>query len=88
MRACSKGELWLDVETGAIVRESGYLVKRPSIFLKRVDITRETILRNGVAEIRLTHLSIDTRLVGRAELTIQEHPYAARYSARTLSIED
>jgi hypothetical protein len=72
-----KGELWLDSETGAVVRQSGYLVKKPSIFVKHVEIARETTLRDGIAEMRLTHLSVDTRLVGRAELTIQERPCIA-----------
>jgi len=71
-----KGALWLDGETGAAVRLSGYLVKKPSIFMKRVDVTRETDLRDGSAELRVTHLSVDTRLVGRAELVIQERPSA------------
>ncbi len=70
-----KGELWLDGETGSVVRESGYLVKNPSIFVKRVTLVRETGIRNGVAEERITHLSVDTRLIGRAELTIHERPY-------------
>jgi hypothetical protein len=69
-----KGELWLDAETGVPVRESGYLVKKPSIFLKRVVIDRATAYREGNAESRVTHLSIDTRLVGRAELTVTERP--------------
>lgn len=72
-----KGELWLDGETGAAVRQSGYLVKQSSIFLKHVDVTRETALRDGVAEERITRLSVDTRLVGRAELTIHERPGTA-----------
>jgi hypothetical protein len=70
-----KGELWIDGETGAVVRQSGYLVKQPSIFLKRVTIVQETALRAGSAEERVTHLSVDTRLVGLAELTIHERPY-------------
>jgi hypothetical protein len=70
-----KGELWIDGETGAVVRQSGYLVEKPSIFVKRVDIIQETALRDGSAEERVTHLSVDTRLVGRAELTIHERPY-------------
>jgi hypothetical protein len=70
-----KGELWLDSETGAVIRQSGYLVKSPSIFLKRVTLARETTLRNGLAEERITHVSVETRLVGRAELTIHERPY-------------
>jgi hypothetical protein len=64
-----KGELWIDGETGAPVRQSGYLVKKPSIFIKRVEVTREMS-----AALHVTHLSIDTRLVGRAELTIAESP--------------
>jgi hypothetical protein len=66
--------LWIDSQTGSAVRLSGYLVKRPSIFIKRVDVTRETNLVDGVAESRVTHLALDTRLVGRAELTIHERP--------------
>jgi len=69
-----KGELWLDGDTGAVVRQSGYLVKRPSVFVKRVDVTRETTLRDGIADTRVTHLSIETRMVGRAELNILERP--------------
>jgi hypothetical protein len=69
-----RGELWID-ESGGVVRESGYFVKSPSIFIKRIEVTLETSPRNESAEERITHLSVDTRLVGRAELTIHEHPY-------------
>lgn len=72
-----KGELWLDGESGAVIRESGYLVKNPSIFVKRIDVTRDTALQAGIAQMRVTHVSVDTRLVGRAELIIQERPYTA-----------
>ncbi len=82
-----KGELWLDAETGAVVRQSGYLVKKPSIFVKRVEINRETTLRDGSAQERVTHLSVDTRLVGRAELTIHERPYADADSNPRLGTE-
>jgi hypothetical protein len=71
-----KGELWIDGDTGAVVRRSGYLVKRPSMFIKRVTVVQDTVLRDGSAEERITHLSVDTRLVGRAELTIHERPCA------------
>ena len=69
-----KGELWLDGATGAVLRISGRLVKNPSIFVKRVDVTRNTALRDGVAEMQVTHLSVDVRFIGRAELTVQERP--------------
>lgn len=69
-----RGELWIDAATGAVLRQSGYLVKNPSIFVKRVTVTRVTEVREGFAEERITHLSIDTRLIGRAELIIHERP--------------
>ncbi len=71
-----QGELWIDGETGAVVRESGRLVKNPSIFLKRVSVTRLTQLRDGVALDRVTYLTVDTRLIGRAELVIHEQPFS------------
>jgi hypothetical protein len=71
-----KGELWLDSATGAVLRVSGRLVKNPSIFVKRVDVTRNTALRDGIAEMQVTHLSVDVRFIGRAELTVQERPCA------------
>jgi hypothetical protein len=83
-----KGELWLDAETGAVVRQSGYLVKKPSVFVKRVDVTRETILHDGVAEVRVTHLSVDTRLIGRAELIIHERLRAISYTGLALNIAE
>jgi hypothetical protein len=69
-----KGELWIDEHTGVPIRQSGRLVKSPSIFIKRIAITQENALREGVIEYRLTHITIETRLVGRAELVIQERP--------------
>ena len=72
-----QGELWIDAYTGVAVRQSGYLVKSPSVFVKRIDVTRETFLRDGIAEMRVTHLTVETRLVGRGELTIHERPCAA-----------
>jgi hypothetical protein len=69
-----KGELWIDGETGAAVRQSGYLVKSPSIFIRRITVTRETTIRDGLAQERITHLLVVTRIVGRAELTIHERP--------------
>ena len=70
------GVLWVDGKTGMAVRESGYLSKVPSIFLKRVNLTRVNELRAGAVESRITHVSIDTRLIGRAQLVIVERPSA------------
>jgi hypothetical protein len=79
-----RGELWLDGTTGLAVRQSGYFVKKPSIFVKRMAVVRETEIRDGVAEVRITHLSIDTRLVGTAELTIEERPFDASDPGRAV----
>jgi hypothetical protein len=66
--------LWLDRETGLAVRESGYLTKNPSVFLKRVNLTRENELHNGTIEARITHILVETRLAGPAQLVIVERP--------------
>jgi hypothetical protein len=71
-----RGQLWIDAGSGLVLRETGYLVRSPSIFVRRVNITRDTAARDGVAYELTTHLEIDTRLVGRALLTITERPYA------------
>ena len=71
-----KGELWIDGTTGLAVHEAGYLVKRPSIFIRRLKITRDVTHRDGVPYLRTTHIEIDLRIVGRAELTIIESPCA------------
>ena len=69
--------LWIDGETGIAVRLSGHLVKSPSMFLKRVNVTRDNSLRDGIVETRITHLLIDTRLVGSARLVVVERPTSA-----------
>jgi hypothetical protein len=68
------GVLWLDSETGIPVRESGYLAKSPSVFVKRINLTRENEFHNGAIAERVTHLSVEARLVGRAQLIIVERP--------------
>jgi hypothetical protein len=70
-----EGQLWIDAATGLAVRESGHLVKRPSIFMRRIELVRDTQLCDGVPCSETTRISIDTRLVGRAALTIRKRPY-------------
>jgi hypothetical protein len=65
-----KGELWLDGATGMPVRESGEFVKNPSVFLKKVEFVRDYELRDGVAIPAHIESTVDTRLVGKAELSI------------------
>jgi len=66
------GVLWLDSETSIAVRESGYLAKNPSVFVNRINLTRENQLQNGAITGRITHISVETRLIGRAQLVVVE----------------
>jgi hypothetical protein len=65
-----KGELWVDPETKLPVRESGRLVKNPSIFLKKVEFVREYEIIDGIARPRRIESTVDTRIVGKALLAI------------------
>jgi len=65
-----KGELWLDRATGMPVRESGTFVKNPSVFLKKIEFVRDYEIHDGVAFPKHIESTVDTRLVGRAELSI------------------
>ena len=72
-----RGQIWIDSETGVAVHQAGRFVKRPSVFIRRIEVARDTNLRDGLPFSRITHVAIDTRLVGRAELTITEGPLQA-----------
>jgi hypothetical protein len=65
-----KGEIWIDAKTSLCVRQSGRLVKTPSLFLKKVEFVKEFEIRDGISVPRQIHSIVDTRLVGQAELTI------------------
>jgi hypothetical protein len=72
-----QGQIWIDFATGVAVRQTRRFVKRPSIFVRQIEFTRDTSLRDGVPSARVTHVVVDTRLVGRAELTVTERPLKA-----------
>ena len=66
-----RGQLWIDAATFLRVQESGYLVKTPSVMLKKVAFVRKYQIHNGISVPRLEQSFADTRLgVGRAEITI------------------
>jgi len=66
-----KGELWLDNQTALPVRESGQFVKSPSVFIKRIVFVREYHIEDGAAIPDRIAATVDTRLAGRAELSVQ-----------------
>ncbi|HEU0124362.1 MAG TPA: hypothetical protein VFQ91_27785 [Bryobacteraceae bacterium] len=71
-----KGELWVDDETALPVRETGSLVKSPSIFLKKVNFTRTYGMYNGAALPARVESTVETRIAGKAELDIRYSNFA------------
>jgi hypothetical protein len=65
-----RGELWVDSATYLRVQESGYLVKNPSIVLRKVHFVRTYEIRDGLSVPRQLQTVADTWLVGKTELTI------------------
>jgi hypothetical protein len=81
-----QGRLWIDAATYLRVRESGYLVKPPSIMLKRVAFVRSYDILDGMAVLRREQSVVDTRLgVGRAEMTIDFSNFAMDVPNRAVS---
>jgi hypothetical protein len=72
-----RGEVWIDADTYLKVQEKGYLVKNRSIFLKRVEFTRQYEIRDGHSVPRHTESVADVRMVGKAELTIDYTNFAS-----------
>ena len=66
-----KGELWIDDETALPVRETGSLVKSPSVFLKKVFFTRTYAIVNGAALPEHVESTVETRIAGKAEIDIR-----------------
>jgi hypothetical protein len=64
------GELWLDRETHLAVREAGRLVKSPSFFVRKIEFVRDFRIQDGVAIPTHVESSVDTRLVGKANVSV------------------
>ena len=82
-----RGQIWIDSTTGVAVYQAGRFVKRPSVFIRRIEVARDTKLRDGLPYARVTHLVIDIRLGGRAELTITERPLQSREATQQLVMQ-
>lgn len=70
-----RGELWVDIETSQPLREFGRFVKNPSVFLKNIDFVRDYHLINGRALPVRMITTMDTRLVGPADITVYFSDY-------------
>ncbi|HTQ57880.1 MAG TPA: hypothetical protein VMI94_25615 [Bryobacteraceae bacterium] len=81
-----KGEIWIAADSSAVLRESGRLVKMPSLFLKHVQFDREYEVRDGISIPRQLHTVVQTRLVGPAELTIDFENVSLAGASKNASI--
>jgi hypothetical protein len=70
-----KGWLWVDARTALPVREQGEFVKSPSVFLRKIEFVRDYELRDGLARPVSIESTIQTRLVGNAELVVKYSNY-------------
>src|SRR5258708_22486643 len=68
-----RGELWIDAATGIAVHQAGYLVKRPSIFLRRVAGGEDADPRGGQPCRRINPAAIGTLPARGAGAMLGEH---------------
>jgi hypothetical protein len=65
-----EGNLWIDTKTSLPLRESGRVIQH-SIFLRRLTMVRKFRIIDRTAVPERTDIEIDTRLVGKAQLTVK-----------------
>jgi hypothetical protein len=66
-----RGWLWVEARTGVPVREQGEFVKSPSIWLRKITFTRDYEFKGDISVPAKIDTTIETRLVGKAELSIR-----------------
>ena len=77
-----EGSLWIDAKTSLPVRESGRVIQH-SLFLRRLTMVRNFRIVDRTAFPERTDIEIDTRLVGKAQMTVKlsglppSNPHAA-----------
>jgi hypothetical protein len=81
-----KGEIWLDADTYLRVQESGYLVKNPSLVIRKVHFVRKYDIQDGISVPRQVQSEMDTWLVGRVELTIDYSNFSIDGAKRGVAV--
>ena len=71
--------------THLAVRESGRMVKSPSVFVKRIEFVREYEIQDGIAIPRRIESSVETRLIGKARLSVAFTSFSLPEQARALA---
>jgi hypothetical protein len=69
-----KGELWLEENSGIEMRQTGRLVKNPSVIFKTADLTRDFETRDGITYLARVDYQAETRVIGRALLKMEFQP--------------
>lgn len=59
-----KGELWLEEDTGLEMRQSGRLVKNPSVIFKTADFIRDYETKDGLTYLAAVDYQAETRVIG------------------------
>ena len=70
-----KGTLWIDAGSYLPVRETGRFVKNPSIFIKKVQFTRDYEVKDGMAVVARLETTVETRVAGPARITVHYADY-------------
>lgn len=78
-----RGEVWIDTETYQTLRETGTLVKNPSIYLRKVQFDRTYEMLDGAAIPVQVSTKIDTRLGLLAELDVRLRNFSHALTAQT-----
>jgi len=78
-----RGEVWIDTETYQTLRETGTLVKNPSIYLRKVQFDRTYEMLDGVAIPAQVSTKIDTRLGLLAELDVRLRNFSNPLTAQS-----
>ena len=79
-----KGNLWIDARSYLPVREAGRFVKNPSIFIKKVEFTRDYRFQDGLALLDRLDTVVETRVVGPAHMTVHYTDY--RFEPRSVDV--
>lgn len=75
LKGLFKGDVWIDAATYLPVRESGKLIKNPSIFVRKIAFVRTFQIRDGVSVPVQVQSTVNT-LFGSAELTVDYSNFA------------
>lgn len=69
-----KGELWLEENTGRELRQTGRLVKNPSVIFKTADLTRDFAISGDDSYLASVDYQATTRVVGNVSMKMKFDP--------------